>query len=149
MRWNERIPNLLCQCSSELHVISTQESCLIILHYHCVNALPSSTSFLPHPVRNPWFTRLFEAFFAGIFQNILTNSLFQGVFMSWRFFHIFQAILDFFHFLLEFWFSPFFVLFCSFPFFHYYNFLPGQRQAEIPCRRIILMMAVSRMTAIS
>ena len=52
--------------------------------YMCVNALSSFTAFLPHPVKNPWFTRLSEACFAGIFLNILTNSLFQGVFMSWQ-----------------------------------------------------------------
>ena len=36
----------LCQCSSELHVISTTLGGLNMKHLFCVNALPSSTSFL-------------------------------------------------------------------------------------------------------
>ena len=37
----------MCQCSSELHVISTAEAEAARALADCVNALPSSTSFLP------------------------------------------------------------------------------------------------------
>ena len=36
----------LCQCSSELHVISTITDTMVSFSFYCVNALPSSTSFL-------------------------------------------------------------------------------------------------------
>ena len=125
----DKIFMCMCQCSSELHIISTLLATIIDCICDCVNALPSFTSFLPHPVRNPWFTRLFEACFAGIFQNILTNSLFRGVFMSWRFFSYISSFLGIFSFST--W-ILFFIPVCSFSLFHHYNFFPGQRQAEIP-----------------
>ena len=92
-RWRPPCISIWCQCSSELHFISTKNWKRSVGKCICVNALPSSTSFLPRPVRNPWFTRLSEACFAGIFQNILINSLFQGVFMSWKNYSCFSTIL--------------------------------------------------------
>ena len=112
----------LCQCSFELHFISTFIPFLPNARkIYSVNALPSSTSFLPHPFRTSWFTRLSEACFAGICQNILINSPFQGVFMSWQNFSCIST--SFCCFSIFSWNQ-----FC--PLFYHYKFFSLKRQAE-------------------